>query len=703
MSLAGIALFTFLCYLPTFQNQITNWDDQGYLESPLLKHLDGTTVSKMFYTGTSKELFSMGNYHPLTMLSLNLNYQMLSEDAFDKEGTVINPFVFQATNVVLHVVNTALVFFVVQLLFGSFAVSLITSLLFGVHPMHVESVTWISERKDVLYMAFFLSSLIFYLKYINKKNLKYFILAFCFFLLSALSKGQAVSLAITLVAVDYLKGRKLLDFKLIAEKALFIAAGCVFGIIAITAQQEGRALYSGLDGLIRVMVASWGFLQYFLKLIFPVNLSAFYPYPASRMIPLHYASGLVLIGLIIFACIYFYKRSKGITFALAFYSINIILLLQLIPVGNALMADRYVYVSSVGFFLLIGLLYQKLAAKKQIVKNILIGILAAVAIFWGYLTFERTQIWKDSLTLWNDTLEKEPGASVAWSCRAAAYDALAEKSLKENNYKKYAEYKLQVVADYSKSIELNYFPGYFLRGTAKLAYGEALNDRSYILSAINDFDTAVKIDIDYSRSSPNRTFKYKFFEVLEKRAAAFEALGDFEKALSDYNRAIEAAPENFDLYVKRGVVKVGAGDFKAAIIDFDRAVKNLPQNASVYANRALANDKLGSWQQALEDYDRALSIDNRNYSSYFSRAVVKYKLHKISGAIDDLSVVLQHEPENIQALNTRGIYYLDLQSIENACTDFSAAARLNDDTAKLHLQKHCSSTIRRKADGLISP
>jgi protein O-mannosyl-transferase len=611
-----ISLCTLICYSPTFKNEMTNLDDEEYLiKNPLIKDFNIHTISKMFYTGTGKELFWMGNYHPLTMLSLNINYQMLSRGDFDEEGTLKNPFVFQLTNVLLHILNTVLVFFLISLLFNNFPIALITALFFGIHPLHVESVTWISERKDVLYTAFFLSSLIFYTRYIEKKNLINFILSFSFFLLSALSKGQAVGLGITLVAIDYLKNRNLLDFKLIVEKAFFIAAGIIFGIIAITAQQENHAVYGGFNVPIKVLIASWGFLQYFQKLIFPVNLSAFYPYPADRIIPVHYASGLILIGLIVYACIYFFKKSRGITFALAFYCINIFLLLQLIPVGYALMADRYVYVSSIGFFLLMGLLYQKLIDRKQISKNILIGICAVLTIYWGYLTFERTQIWKNSLTLWSDILEKQPKANFALLGISELYNTLAEKCKKDNDNNKYAEYKLQIISNLSKAIELNYLPGYYLRGVAKLDYGEALNDSSYITSSITDFDTAVKIDNDYPRSSPNRIFQYEFFEVLAKRAAAFEALGDFEKALSDYTSAIEAAPGNDEKcssYFSRAAVKYKLHNISGAIDDLSFILEQKPENIPALSTRGTYYLELQSIKNACTDFSIAANLQDNS-------------------------------------------------------------------------------------------
>ena len=177
IAIFGIVLISFIAYFPTFQNEITNWDDNKYItENPLLKELNGETISRMFLSSDSEELYWMGNYHPLTMLSLNINYQMTGED----EEENINPFIFQLTNILLHLICTILVFFITYLLFKNFPVALMTALLFGVHTLHVESVSWISERKDVLYSVFYFSSLLFYIKYVLENKTKNYIFALIF-------------------------------------------------------------------------------------------------------------------------------------------------------------------------------------------------------------------------------------------------------------------------------------------------------------------------------------------------------------------------------------------------------------------------------------------------------------------------------------------------------------------------------------------
>jgi len=678
-----ILLITFVSYTPTFKNEITNWDDDRYLtENPLIKNLDGKTISKMFYSGTTEELFWMGNYHPLTMLSLNLNYQMLSDSDVDDEGKIINPFIFQFTNILLHLINTILVFFLILILFKNFPIAFITALLFGVHTLHVESVTWISERKDVLYTAFFLSSLIFYSKYTEKFEVKNLILAFIFFLLSSFSKGQAVSLAVTLVAIDYLKNRNLLDFKLIAEKVLFVVIGIIFGLIAIEAQKQGMALqdidHYGITK--RILIASWGFLQYFVKLIAPLNLSAIYPYPdiINKTIPIFYASGLLVVGFVSWALFYYFKKSREITFAIAFFVINIALLLQLIPVGSAIMADRYAYIPSIGFFVLIALIYQKLLDKKLISKNILIAIIALFTAFYGYLTFERTKMWKDSMTLWNDVVEKQPQAVVAWNNRGSQNDINAAVMKKERNFEKYTEYKLQSISDFTKAIEgkPDYQHAFYNRGTAKKEYGETKNDTSYILSSIVDFDSAIRIQLDFGQAFQNRAIAYEF-------------LGEYEKALSDYNRAIEINPLNFDFYVNRGVIKGKTGNFEEAIADFNYVITNEPENSSAYSNRGLANDNIGNLEQALSDYNMSISLDPGAYTAYYNRALVNFRLGNKQEAINDLTTVLKIEPDNVAALYMRGTYYIDLDLKDLACIDFSVAANLNNEYAKMMLQKFC--------------
>jgi protein O-mannosyl-transferase len=254
-------------YFISLFNGFTNWDDQGYVTgNELIKSLSFDNIKKIFVTPV------MGNYHPLTMLSYAVEYSIAG----------LSPFIYHLTNLLLHVLNTWLVYRVTRGLSANIVISFVTAVLFGIHPMHVESVAWISERKDVLYACFFLSSLIFYIRYVKGGGRKMLFLSLFLFLLSLLSKGQAVSLTIVLFGVDFWLKRQW-SLSLITEKIPFLLLSLAFGIAAIYVQHsfgymQVIKLFSFTD---RLFFACYALVLYLYKLILPVRLSCFYPFPAK--------------------------------------------------------------------------------------------------------------------------------------------------------------------------------------------------------------------------------------------------------------------------------------------------------------------------------------------------------------------------------------------------------------------------------------
>ena len=220
-----LVLLTYISFSPSLKNEFTNWDDPTYVtENPMVMS-DKTQWKEIFSQPVSL------NYHPLTMLTLAWNYQ-----SADKEGGKLNAKVFHVWNVWLHVFNTLLVFYFIWLLSGrQLLTAAFTAAVFGVHPMHVESVSWVSERKDVLYTFFFLLSCISYLLYLDKKKILYLVLCFVLFALSCLSKAMAVVLPVVLLAIDYFKGRKW-DIKLLFEKIPFLLLALYIGVKAYQIQ-----------------------------------------------------------------------------------------------------------------------------------------------------------------------------------------------------------------------------------------------------------------------------------------------------------------------------------------------------------------------------------------------------------------------------------------------------------------------------------
>ncbi len=404
-----ILAVTFLVYTPALQNDLLKtWDDQAYVtQNDLIKSLTPGSIARIF----KEDRGLYANYHPLTTLSLAFNHAI--------SGT--EPVGYILTNVFIHLLNTLLVFLFILMLPGRkiFAAAVV-ALLFGIHPMHVESVAWISERKDVLYTLFFLGSLISYLYYLQRNSdLKWYLLALLLFACSLLSKAMAASLPLVLLLIDYLHGRKW-NSRTILEKVPFFLFSIGFGILAMKIQAESNATSSDLFSLFsRVLHACYGFTVYIVKILVPTGLSAFYPYPyplvnsawvLNQTPPILFITLVITVILWILLVILFLKqekKSRPYIFGFLFYTVTIAMVLQFIPVGRAIMADRYSYLASIGVFFIIAFLADHLYTQKKYRVVVVAGILLYSAIL-AVMTFNQTKVWKNDETLWTNVMEKYP-------------------------------------------------------------------------------------------------------------------------------------------------------------------------------------------------------------------------------------------------------------------------------------------------------
>lgn len=215
-----LLLAAFYVYTPALDNSFLSWDDQFYVtDNPSIQN---PTCESLKTVAT--QVVSL-NYHPLTMMSLWMNAKISGTDA-------ASPYIW--TNLLIHLLNTILAFVLAyDLSQRKWIVALTAAILFSLHPMHVESVVWVSERKDVLYALFFLGSLVSYVKYVDSKTWRNFALALTLFSASCFSKAMAVALVPTLFLVDVLKQRSLSSMKVLVEKIPFIVLGLLTGMIAL--------------------------------------------------------------------------------------------------------------------------------------------------------------------------------------------------------------------------------------------------------------------------------------------------------------------------------------------------------------------------------------------------------------------------------------------------------------------------------------
>ena len=267
MLVAAILLTTIIVYSNSLNNGFVKWDDDKYVcNNEDIRQLDGQSIHRFFTTNYLRM------YQPVTMISYALDYKMGE----------LNALTYHRTNFIFHLLNVLLVFYVIFLLTKQSAIAAISALFFGIHPLHVESVAWISERKDLLYSFFYLGSLITYILYRKRNNsYKFYVLSILFFLLSLFSKSAAVTLPLILVLTDYYLSNKL-AFKNNLDKIPFFVLSVVFGVVSLISQ---RVIGSDWDYVIgytlldRLFMGAYAFTFYIVKSIFPFGLSAIHPLP----------------------------------------------------------------------------------------------------------------------------------------------------------------------------------------------------------------------------------------------------------------------------------------------------------------------------------------------------------------------------------------------------------------------------------------
>ena len=536
LALLGILLLTFAAYIPSLGNGYVNWDDNYYVTlNPLVSH---PTLGGILTTQVA------ANWHPLTIASLALNYRI---SGFD-------PASYHWLNLLLHLANTALVFFFVRALSrGRFWTTVVTALFFGIHPLHVESVAWIAERKDVLYAFFYLIALIAYLRYVDERRLSWLVAAFAAALLSVASKPAAVVLPLTMLAVDYLRRRPLRP-GLLLEKVPFLALAAAGGFVTLSVQRSQGALQSPLSWslLERAMFAAYGTVQYVGKMLVPVGLSAIYPYPpggAGHALPPSYPLSLAALAVALPALVIVFRRNRPVLFGVAFFFINIALVLQFATVGTAVMAERYTYLPYVGLFFALSwwLDERPSGSRKRAWIAALAGYFILLAPFSLAETWKRCDVWHDPETFWTDAIQKHPGRIVA------AYT-------NRGNYYRRTGRLEEARRDYAQAL--------------------ALNPRI----AANWYNQAV---------------------VLAR-------LGSEDSALVSLGRAIELEPGSVRAWNDRGAIRYRRGDLAGAVADFSRAIELDPTSWNAYANRALAYAAMGDHEKALDDRRRAIQVDPAN-------------------------------------------------------------------------------------------
>jgi len=652
-------------FFPCLKNGFTNWDDAEYItENPVIRSLSLRNIKTIF----SSVIFA--NYHPITVLSFMIEYRLFK----------FNPYYYHLNNLQLHLFNCLLVFWLVFILCGRASVALLTALLFGVHPLQVESVAWISERKGLLCGLFFIGAIISYLYYLRKERRSvYYYFSILLFIFSLLCKPVALSLPLVLLLVDYSYRRKKIAIR---DKIPFFIVSSFFGIVAVYAQYAGEAIRpEGVFNIVdKLTVAIYALMFYLAKILMPLKLACVYPFSAMKDPHLFIYSFTLLLG-VTAVFIKSKEQRRKIIFGSGFFFIAILPALQFVPIGQVRVADRYVYLPLLGIAYIASegcvWLYQR-AQKRVMVRISLLIIPAVVIATLSFLSWRRCQIWHNNVTLWNDVLHNYPEVYTAYLNRGNDY--LGKGGLDA------------AIADYSKTLEINprAARAYSNRATVYLKKGDleqalsdcnkaleinprkadAYSNRGVVYQRKGDFEQALS---DYSKAlaiDPRAAVAYG------NRATVYIKKGDFEQALRDLNKALEINPYNAQAYNNRGNIYQNKGDLSRAIADYSKTLEIDPNYANAYNNRGNIYQNKGDLDRAIAEYDKASGIDSHKSESYYNRGVAYQKKGNLEHAITDYNKAIEIDSRCAKAYNNRAVIYFKKREYSRSWEDIRKAQML---------------------------
>jgi len=648
---------------PALSAKALSFDDQQYLIKNVLVQNPGWASGKRFLTEVLEPSTVAGYYQPLAMISLMFDYA-----AGGRENN-LRPF--HVSSLALHTVNTALVIILLYMLFGNIWAAAAAGLLFGIHPMTVEPIPWVGERKTLLAAFFSLWSLILYVRYSRSGGWKAYAGCFVMYLLALMSKPTSVTAPIVMLLMDYWPLRRLKTKSIFEKLPLFILGVIFAGITYVSQQRTCVAISPTKAGPMNIFLqVCHNIIFYLYKIIVPINLSSHYAFPK----PFGITQPMVLAG-VVGTCALIVVLTLSLRWTRAAFTGWLIFFAAIFPamgvVGftNVIASDKFAYLPSIGLLTVVTSFLIWLGKNRNIRKTAVVIILI-LAVAEAMATQRYLVYWQDSITLANHMIALAPDSAPLYCDRGVAYV-------------KRGEYEL-ALADFNKAIEITpkYYEVYHNRGIIYNTKGE--DDL-----ALGEFDKALRINPKYA-------------PVYDNRGRIYDSRGQFDKAIADYNTAISLKPEFVDAYNGRGNVYEKQGDFDRALADFNKAIAINPNYHDAWYNRGNIYKKKGEYAKAIADYDKAIALNPEFADAYNNRGNVYRRQGRYAPAISDFDKALEANPKYADAyFNKAGACEGAGQKKEAvaAYKAFIQYASINR-TAQIELAKQKIKKLEQKTSGL---
>ena len=566
---ACVVIFTILAFLPVLRADFVTWDDnRNFLGNPDYRGL-GLEQLRWMWTTTL-----MGHYVPLTWMSLGADYALWG----------MNPVGYHATNLALHALNAGLMFALALVLLrgvdsdsgGNRVVpAAVAALVFSIHPLRVESVAWVTERRDVLSMAFYLASILSYLRAVTRPpGRRWHAVALGMFVCALLSKASAVTLPAVLVLLNAYPLRRLESRanRIAVAKEIFPFAvlSMAAGVLSLLVLHPPAQLTIAE----KIAVSAYSFAFYLWKTVVPLSLAPLYPMPV-RLDLLRPAFVLSYAVCIAYAAIAFIVRRKNRGLAVGMLAFVVILLplLGIVQNGPQIAADRYTYQASVALALLGGALLIRFRD-----RLFHLGCLAILA-WWAALTWKQCGIWKDSDRLWSRVLRVD-------STSVVGLFALGDVRIAQNRHD-------EALALYERAVRID------------TGYAEGHNNLGVLYAKRGNYDLAIREHRAAIQIQP------KLAEAYANLGVALAAVGQDSAAIPELEHALSLRPDLVDAEINWGNILVRQGRARSAISHYERAIRLSPRNAGAHLNLGVALAQTSDFAKAALEFEQALTIDPR--------------------------------------------------------------------------------------------
>jgi protein O-mannosyl-transferase len=574
---AVIAVTTLMVYRPALSGGFV-FDDFPYIiENPHV--LTGLSWENIKWAFGFKGL---DHWLPVSFLSHMIDVQLFG----------LNPGAHHLENVIFHIFNSLLLFFVFRYGTGRRIPSAMAAALFALHPINVDSVAWVAERKNVLSTFFGLSAILAYVRYSRHRRFSSYLLVFVLFALGIMSKAMLMTLPFSLLLLDYWPLKRFQPGAVKENSGLFLEKIPLMALSAIaffitSHKLQAQRMFVPADVVsmpLRVSNAIVSYAAYLWKMLWPVNLAVYYPYPET--VPFWKAAAAALF--VITVTVLVIRRSKGKPYLATGWFWYLGALVPVLGIKQAnlwpAMADRWAYVPFIGVFIIVAWGGFEFFCRYRLVKT---GLLISVTIFsaMGMATHAQTKHWASNVTLFNHAIRVTDNNHVA-------HNFLGMSLLKQGN----------------------------------------------IDAAINNFQAALRINPDYP-------------ETRNGLATALYRKGRIEEALTHYTEAVRLKPYYPEAYNNLGIVLRDQGRPLEAVGHFLKAIDLQPDYSEAYTNLGLAYEMLGRPDEAVEAYNRALAINGNDYEAHHNIALILVRKGQIDEAIDRYNKALLCKPDSAEIHN----------------------------------------------------